>query len=214
MAARGRGRVGYVAPVAILRALLFVAYPAAVYFALGFASPRAIALFTLALVAARFAFVAPGRVRAVVRVFAPVALAFGATSAASLLWNHELGLLLAPALFNFAMLGVFASSFARPETAIESLARAQVGELPPEEVTYCRRVTGVWCAFFAANGAAAAWLALFGSREAWALYNGAIAYACVGALFAAEYVYRHWRFRRYVGAPTDALLRRLFPPRA
>ena len=34
----------------------------------------------------------------------------------------------------------------------------------------------------------------------------------MGLLFATEFVYRHWRFRRYVGLPTDPLLRRLFPP--
>jgi uncharacterized membrane protein len=75
-------------------------------------------------------------------------------------------------------------------------------------------VTAVWCAFFVANGAISLELALAGSRASWALYTGVIAYVCLGALFAAEYVYRHWRFRRYVGAPTDTLLRRFFPPRA
>lgn len=193
--------------------LLLVAFPFAVYFALGVTSPRAIALCTLALLALRFFASSRARMLAFARVFAPGAAAFAATNGLALAWNEPLALLLAPALWNFAMLGVFALSLGRRESAIETLARAQVGELPPDEVPYCRRVTLVWCAFFAVNGAIGAALALGGSRESWAIYNGAIAYAGVGVLFAAEYLYRHWRFRRYVGAPTDALLRRVFPPR-
>jgi hypothetical protein len=70
------------------------------------------------------------------------------------------------------------------------------------------------CSFFAANGAIAFGLAVFGSARAWTLYTGFLAYLGVGALFAAEYSYRQWRFRRYLGAPSDVLFRRLFPPRA
>jgi uncharacterized membrane protein len=199
--------------VAALQLLLIVAFPVAVYFALGVTSPRAIALCTLALLALRFLAGSRARMVAFARVFAPGALAFAATNGLALATNHPLALLLAPALWNFAMLGAFALSLARSESAIEILARAQVGELPADEVPYCRRVTLVWCAFFAANGAISAALALGGSRASWAVYNGALAYAGLGVLFAAEYLYRHWRFRRYVGAPTDALLRRLFPPK-
>jgi uncharacterized membrane protein len=199
--------------MAVLQALLVIAYPVTVYFALGIASPRAIALCTLALLAARLAVISPARLMAFARVFAPVALAYASTSLATLVWNDARGLLLAPALFDFALLAVFAASFAQRETVVESLARAQVGTLSAEERAYCRRVTAVWCAFFVANGAISALLALAGSRASWALYTGVIAYVCMGALFATEYVYRHWRFRRYVGAPTDTLLRRLFPPK-
>jgi uncharacterized membrane protein len=199
--------------MAALQALLVVAYPVAVYFALGFVSPRVIGLCTLALLAARLAVISPARLFAFARVFAPVAVTFAATSLAAFVWDDALALLLAPALFDFALLGVFAASFAQRETVVETIARAQVGTLSAEEHAYCRRVTAVWCAFFVANGAISAALALAGSRESWALYTGLIAYVCLGALFATEYVYRHWRFRRYVGAPTDAFLRRLFPPK-
>ncbi|MFI5317001.1 MAG: hypothetical protein ACHQ6T_14975 [Myxococcota bacterium] len=200
--------------MAVLQALLLIAYPLLVYVALGFAPPRAIALCTLALLAARAALGSRARLAALLRVFAPVGAAFAAASLVSLFSNDPLWLLLAPALLNAALLAVFASSLWRRQSAIEILARAQVGTLSEGEVTYCRRVTLVWCVFFAANGALCAALALAGSREAWALYTGLAAYLLMGLLFACEYVYRHWRFRRYVGGPVDPVLRRLFPPDA
>lgn len=198
--------------VEMLQSLALIAYPFAVYFALGVASPRVIGLCTLAFVGVRLALIAPGKLAAAARVFWPVALVFGASSAVAVVLGDARALLLAPALSSATLLGVFASSLARRETAIETLARAQVGELPEDEVAYCRRVTQVWCAFFALNGTIAAALALSGWREAWAVYTGAIAYLLLGALFAAEYVYRHWRFRRYRGGFADPILRRLFPP--
>jgi len=198
--------------MAALQSIVLVAYPFAVYFALGVASPRVIGLVTLAFLGLRLAWLAPGRLAAVARVFGPAALVYGLTSLVAAVASDARALLLAPALFSFALLAVFASSLARSESAIEILARAQVGELPADEVPYCRSVTLVWCAFFALNGALSAGLALFGSRESWAVWSGALSYALMGAVFAGEYVYRHWRFRRYRGGVADPLLRRLFPP--
>jgi len=195
-----------------LQTALLLLYPLLVYFALEWLSPRAVAALTLLFFAARLALASRARFAALARAAAPIAAAFALASLVSLVSGNALALLLAPALFNAAMLAVFAASFARAETTVESLARAQVGELDAAERAYCRRVNGIWCAFFAANACACAFVALQCSRETWALYTGALAYALMGALFASEYVYRHWRFRRYVGAPTDALLQRLFPP--
>jgi hypothetical protein len=56
-------------------------------------------------------------------------------------------------------------------------------------------------------------LALSGDLAIWTLYTGIVSYLLLGTLFACEYVYRHWRFRRYVGAPTDVVLKWFFPPR-
>jgi uncharacterized membrane protein len=89
----------------------------------------------------------------------------------------------------------------------------QVDSLTEPEVRYCRQVTWVWVGFLAANGAAIVTLAMLGQRSHWALYTGVISYLLIGALFASEYVYRHYRFRRYLGAPADPLLMRIFPPR-
>jgi uncharacterized membrane protein len=198
--------------MAALQTLALLAYPVFVYLALRVASPRVVALGTLVLLALRLAFIAPGRLAATARAFAPAGVALGLASLVSLVWNDPRSLLLAPTLASLGLLAAFASSFLAQET-IERLAHAQVGELDADERRYCRRVTGLWCAFFSANAAVSAALALGATRETWALYTGFIAYLLVGALFAAEYLYRHWRFRRYVGAATDPLLRRIFPPR-
>lgn len=127
--------------------------------------------------------------------------------------NDERYLFLLPALINAALLVTFAASLWKSRPIVETFARLQAGELSPAEVAYCRTVTKVWCGFFVLNCAAIVWLALWGTRGQWATYTGLISYLLVGVLFSAEYVYRHYRFRRYMGAPTDALLRKLFPPR-
>jgi len=196
----------------LLPILIALGYPLLVYFALDLASPRAIALAILALYALRLATLAKRRLATYARIAGPVAVAITAASAISLVWNDPRGLLLSPALVNLALLAVFAASFASRETVIESLALAHGAAGSQELTAYCRRVTAIWCAFFAANAGVSAWLALFGTRASWALYTGLVAYLLTGLLFATEFVYRHWRFRRYVGLPTDPLLRRLFPP--
>ena len=196
----------------LLQIALAVGYPLLVYFALGVVSARALGLAILALFALRLALARPGSLRAYARLAGPAGAAFVAAGVASLVWNDPRVLLLTPALVNLGLLAAFASSFAARETLIESFALAQVGTLSAEEHAYCRRVTALWCAFLGANASAIVWLALAGTRELWALYTGIVAYVLLGVLFAAEFVYRHWRFRRYVGLPSDALLRRIFPP--
>lgn len=127
--------------------------------------------------------------------------------------NDPRYLFLLPALINAVLLITFAASLWHSPPIVETFARLQAGELSPAEVVYCRAVTKVWCGFFVLNCAAIVWLALEGTPAQWALYTGLISYLLVGMLFSAEYIYRHYRFRRYMGAPTDALLRRFFPPR-
>ena len=62
-------------------------------------------------------------------------------------------------------------------------------------VAYTRRVTQVWCVFFAANAVVSAATALWADAAGWALYNGLIAYVAMGLLMAGE-----WLVRRRVRA--------------
>jgi len=73
-------------------------------------------------------------------------------------------------------------------------------------------VTLIWVIFFVFNGTAAGLTACCTTLEMWSLYNGLIAYGIMGLLFTIELFYRHWRFRCYVGLPTDAFFKKLFPP--
>lgn len=127
--------------------------------------------------------------------------------------NDPRYLFLLPASINAALLLTFGASLWKSPPIVETFARLQAGELSAEEVAYCRVVTKIWCWFFAFNGSAIVWLALNGTPAQWATYTGLIAYLLVGTLFSAEYVYRHYRFRRYLGAPMDPVLRKFFPPR-
>lgn len=198
--------------MAILSVILGLAYPVAIYLALQRWEPRQVALLGLALLALRTAIVARQRLIPYARALAGPALAVGATLAAAALLNHPLALLLTPPAVSFALLASFAQSLRGPMPVIERFARIVVPDLSPEEVAYCRSTTRVWCGFFAVNGSIEAGLALGAPIEVWTLYTGFVSYLLIGALFAIEFVYRHWRFRRYVGAPTDVLLRRIFPP--
>jgi len=199
--------------VAVLQILLTVAYPAIVYGALQVMEPRWLALAGLALLALRTGLSSRERLAAYASAFAAPTIVVAAALLLSAVWNVPLGLRLTPALVSFALLFSFAVSLAG-ESVVERLARAQLGELCPQDSRYCRRVTGVWCGFFLANGSIALWLAVRGTARTWAVYTGGIAYLLLGILFVAEYTYRHWRFRRYFGAPTDVFFRWLFPPRA
>jgi uncharacterized membrane protein len=112
------------------------------------------------------------------------------------LWaNAVLPLKLYPVLVNGALLGLFAYSLVVPPSMVERWARLRESDLSARTISYTRRVTQVWCVFFAVNGAAALITALWASPAVWTLYNGFIAYLLMGLLFAGEYCVR-WRFMR------------------
>ncbi|MCP4004215.1 MAG: hypothetical protein GY725_08475 [bacterium] len=196
--------------MAALQILVGVAYPALIYLGLRVLEPRQVALSVLGLLALRLAIAAPHRLIPYTKVFWLPVLAVGLMVMATAATNHPLSLLLGPSLINLALFAVFASSLVGAESTIERLARIQVPDLSREELAYCRRVNVIWSAFFVINGTIAFGLALAATLEAWALYTGGIAYVLMGVLFAAEFTYRHWRFRRYLGAPTDWVFRMLF----
>lgn len=189
-----------------------LAYPFLVYFGLGALDARQIALLLLAGLGLRLALVSRDRWRAWVRATWLPITAVASISLLTAASNESRVLMLAPALLNAALLASFAMSLSG-ESVVERLARARVPDLPPEEVRYCRRVTVLWCAFFAANGGIALWLAVLGDPADWALYTGLISYLLMGTLFAVELCVRQWRFRRYLGGFTDPLFSRIFPPR-
>lgn len=194
--------------------LFGLAYPGLVYLALRVMEPRQVAWVALGVVGTRALIARRGQLGALLRLAGPLALLLAAALVPALLWNDPLGILLTPALVSSALLIGFARSLLQPPSVVEQMARLEAPDLGEAEVRYCRRVTALWCGFFLVNAAVSAALATGASRALWAAYTGGLAYLAVGLLFGSEYLYRHWRFRRYVGGPFDTVLRRVFPPAA
>ena len=176
----------------LLLGLITLAYPLLVYLGLGSAwhvQPRWLALLLAGL--------------ALLRAWASAERFWLVAAAGALLlalvsgWgNHALPLKLYPVLVNAVLLVVFASSLFSPPPVIERLARWRQPDLPPAAVAYTRRVTEIWCGFFALNGSLALYTACYSSAATWALYNGLIAYLLMGSLFGGEWLYRQRVLRR------------------
>ena len=101
---------------------------------------------------------------------------------------------MSPLLIHISLFIIFAQSL-RDIPLIERFARLEFGpQLPPGVARYCRGVTLIWVAFFAANIIGCTWLALYGDDQQWLLYNGVIVYGLIVALLLGEYLWRHVRF--------------------
>lgn len=179
---------------AVGRGALILLYPAAVYVALEWIEPRIIALVLIALLLVR-------QRRQTVQLLGGLSLVSRAILGALLLLcagaaavNDETLLRLYPGAINLGMLALFALSLRHPPSMIERFARLRHPDLPEAGVHYTRQVTQVWCGFFFVNALVAAWTAVAVSREAWALYNGLIAYVLMGTLFAGEWLVRQRLF--------------------
>ena len=180
----------------VLPLVSWALYPLVVLFGLRFAPPRYVALALLAILLLRRSRQA-GRLLASLSTLDRMVLAgllLLAGSAA--LTNSEMLLRLYPAAVNLGMLLLFGGSLVSPPSMVDRFARLSDPALPAAAVGYTRSVTVLWCTFFVANGALALYTALYASREDWALYNGGVAYALMGVLFAGE-----WLYRRFVILP-------------
>jgi uncharacterized membrane protein len=198
--------------MAIVQVLLGIAYPILIFVSLRWLEPREVAFVVLGLAGLRLLTTRLGAAVAFAKeVWIPVA-SVGVVALGTAIWNDPTGLLIAPTLINAALLATFGASLWAERPIVERFARLQVENLSAAEVRYCRLVTRVWCVFFIANGSTALYLALARELEAWVLFTGFISYVLIGMLFGAEYIYRHWRFRRFVGGFADPLLKWFFPP--
>lgn len=167
----------------LLPGLLTLAYPALVYLSLGHLEPRWLALLLVALALLRAAATRD-------RMWLLAAAGGLLLAGGGMISNALMPLQLYPVLVNAVLLVVFGSSLVFPPTVIERLARLREPDLPEAGVRYTRKVTWLWCGFFACNGGIALGTALWASPAVWALYNGVIAYLLMGLLFAGEWLVR------------------------
>jgi len=195
----------------ILQAVLFLAYPFVVYVAYRRLETRAVGGLLLGLNALSLALRIRGpaaEIWQLVRQHLGLVLLIGLV----IVTGQRFVLLLLPTAVSVFLLGTFSWSLRVGPPIVERFARLVDPDLPDFCVPYCRKVTIVWCGFFAANAVCMTLLALVGPFEWWALYTGLVSYLLLGALFAAEFILRKLWFRFYRDGLADRILARVFPP--
>jgi uncharacterized membrane protein len=172
----------------VLAVLITLVYPLAIWFGEGRIEPRFLAGLLLLTLLTRLPAL-------VVNQTGPLWLGSTMLLVILAIWfNALLPLKFYPVFVNAALLSAFIYSLIVPPSMIERFARLREPDLPAAAIDYTRRVTQIWCVFFAINGAIAVITALWASAAIWTLYNGFIAYLLMGILLAGEYGVR-WRFR-------------------
>lgn len=207
MSAGGVSRALLVALVVVLVA----AYPFALVAGLDLVSARALGVLLLALTTGA-AVLAGGRASRLVPLLLRRFGLLVAAAIAAAATNHPVALMLLPSLTSLWLLVTFAASLRRGPSVVEQFATAMHDGFPDFLLPYCRKVTWMWCGFFAINAVVGAVLALAASPPIWALYTGVLAYLAVAGLAAGEYVFHKTRFRFYESGWSDRLWRRLCPP--
>ena len=176
--------------------MVFVAYPALVWFGLSRWSPRFLALAMLVVVVPSALYRLRGCPREQLSSLALLPLVTVATLALAALLNSGGYVLMVPVVVNAALLLGFGITLRRGSMPmIERFARLQSAELGAAEKDWCRLWTRIWCAFFVFNGGTTLALALTAPVSWWALYTGLLAYALVGALLGIEWLMRRRRFK-------------------
>jgi len=177
----------------VLTAALFIFYPVAVYAALRYGGVRIAALVAAVILGYRLL----GRLRddhGLKKILVLECLAIAAIIVFSMIFNSDLMLRLVPAGISIAILSSFGLSLFSDKPLVERFARIKKPDLPGAEVAYCRTVTWVWTVFLFFNTLAVLYVAIFASREVWALYCGLVGYVLIGLLFSIEYVIRRLKF--------------------
>lgn len=100
------------------------------------------------------------------------------------------GIKLYPVIINLSLLVLFASSLLGKMSFVEKLARITEPNFPEKAVIYTRKVTQIWCVFFAVNAALSLITVLVGDDALWFWYNGVLAYVLIGILMAGEWLVR------------------------
>jgi uncharacterized membrane protein len=168
--------------------VLAAAYPVLVYFSLDTFPAVALGALLLVLAAGRLLMLRQAPEEPLLIAAGVVAMVAAGTY--TVISRSTDGLRFYPVLMSAAMLALFAWSLGQPQSLIERVARFVYTDLPPAAVVYARRVTLVWCGFFALNGLVALWTAVAASWATWTFYNGFLSYVLMGGLCAIEYAVR------------------------
>ena len=106
-------------------------------------------------------------------------------------WRHAAAYGIPHAAIYLFLLWFFGSTLLPgKEPLVRRLAHRVHGPLPPEHDAYTRRLTFVWCAFFAAQIIISVLLLEFASLHAWSLFISILNFPLLALMFVSEYVYR------------------------
>lgn len=176
----------------IVMSVALACYPLLIYLGLETLSVKHLAGCLLGLFFIRLWIMGQSGLQFLKRLTLPAACCGLVLAGASFLMNSEQALLYYPVVVSLAGLSAFGFSLVRPPSMIECFARLSEEDLPDEAVTYTRKVTKIWCAFFAINACIALLTVLLGDYGLWALYNGLLSYIFMGSLLTVEWLYRKW----------------------
>lgn len=173
----------------VFTVIAFIAYPLAVWFGLERWGLHVLAPILLLMFILRL-FVVRSKIKQQLWLGKMLALAGVVLSLASWGLGKAQWLLFYPVVVNIFLLTLFTCSLFRPPPIIERLARLTEPELSLQGVVYTRKVTQIWCVFFAVNGTIALATCLYGDMHLWALYNGGLSYLFIGSLMGMEWIIR------------------------
>jgi len=111
-------------------------------------------------------------------------------------WPLRLALAMPHTAIYLFLLWMFGRTLLRGnESLITRVARrVHGGVLTPEIEAYTRRVTQLWCCFFAAQILVSGLLFALAPLEIWSLFVGVLHFPLVVLLFCGEYLYRLMRY--------------------
>jgi len=133
-------------------------------------------------------------------------------AAAAAATDHPAALALLPSLTSAWLLVTFGATLRREPSIVAQFASAMHDGFPDFLLPYCRKVTWMWCVFFAVNAVVGVVLVFAAPTRVWAFYTGFVAYALIAVLAVAEYVFHKSRFRFYEDGWADGIWRRCCPP--
>jgi uncharacterized membrane protein len=196
--------------VAVLEALFFLAYPFVVYLAHTRLETRSIGVVMIALLVVALVVRLRGSLREAAGLIGQH-VGIGVMIGVAIVLDERAVLLFLPALVGVYLLLTFAWTLRRGPPMIERFARIIEDDLPDFTLPYCRRITELWCVFFAFHAMAVCTLALTAPLSWWAAYSGAVFYVLLGIFLGGEFLFRKLWFRFYGDGPADVILARLFP---
>ncbi|ATM94735.1 putative inner membrane protein [Yersinia frederiksenii] len=173
----------------IFTVIAFIAYPLAVWFGLTYWGMQVLAPILLLMFTLRL-FVVRHQIKQQLWLGKALAVTGIILSLASWGLGKAQWLLFYPVVVNILLLSLFAYSLFYPPPIIERLARLAEPELSPQAVAYTRKVTLVWCVFFAVNGTISLATCLYSNMHLWVLYNGGLSYLLIGSLMGLEWIVR------------------------